>query len=129
MGPLQPGTYDVNFAVGAGFIKNGGLGGCTSPGTGGGCGSYMGFGNFTLTTTTIQATYTVWPGAGMTGSHLFYSCTKPQGGEAPGQYPIVQNFAGTPPRSVYMAPLGPFPNCPGGYYLMFHMSVVCGVPL
>jgi hypothetical protein len=86
----------------------------------------MGTVDYTLTSTGISATYDPYYNGGATGAHVYYSCSKPAGNEAPGQYPIVENYSGSGNKGPFtMTSTGTFPSCLGGFYLMFHVSVGC----
>lgn len=75
IGPVSPGTYSANLALGASSYKNSGTGSCLAPGSGGGCGKQVGTVQVVLTGSGVSATFTI-SGGGATGSHLYYSCTK-----------------------------------------------------
>lgn len=124
IGPIQPGSYAAKLAVGASSFKSNGDGGCAAPGIGGGCGTVQGTADLLLSTTGITVTYTMdgdnhWA----IGSHVYYSCSKPAGNEAPGSYPIVRSMTSGNAGPFTLASTGVFPSCPGGYYLMIHASI------
>ncbi|KAI9006384.1 hypothetical protein DFJ74DRAFT_690649 [Hyaloraphidium curvatum] len=128
IGPVKPnsGPHRAELVVGAAKFSNGGTGGCSAPGTGGGCGSPMGFVDFTVNSNGINAKWETTNLGAATNAHLYYSCTKPCGDGAPGQYPAITGFSGCGNGGSYNlnSVNSNFPTCTE-YYIQFHASIGC----
>lgn len=71
IGPISPGTYTANLALGASSYKSSSTGSCLTPG---GCGTAAGTVSFTLSSSGMSATYSIVGGWAIM-SHVFYSCS------------------------------------------------------
>lgn len=131
-GPLFPEhTFTGYLEAGAAAFKKNETGGCTTPGTGGQCGTQVGQVTLLLLNNYIGVTFEIDKSWGViTSAHLLFSCNKPSGTEAPGsEFNITQDFGSCGTSEAFTLETTTagitVPSCPNGYYFMIHASVGC----